>query len=771
MISGAEQAGRASSRFAAAIASYSGVTLLFCLALTLLAAGAIYNPFTGHLGLRINPSIGELLSASDPDNTYYEAIRERFGNDDTLVVAIERDDLWSAEGLADLRALSRRLESLDEVTGVLSLASALRVEAQADGVEIRPYLSQIPDDDAGRRALREDVLGSRLYGGSLVSSDGRMAAMIIQFREIPEERFIEERFDLEIKALAHDYSGSGEVWMAGTPHVKAETSGILLADLARQVPVILLLMFMFSAIATRSTLGTVVPVATLVVALIWTMGFVAAIGHELNIITTLIPPLVLIVGFAYVIHVVMAHWSAARAHGGEGAASRDLATRALEHSGFPVLLTAITTMAGFLSLQASPIDVVKQFGLLASAGVFAASLASLTFAPALLARARPPDPARGRALEDRLDGWAGRLGRWDVRQAPWILAAGAGIAIASVLGMLRIEVNTETIENFRPDAEVRRGFDAIAQRLEGGNSFYVVIEGEANSLKEPAVLRDIQALQGFLEAQPEVGGTTSIADYVSVLHRVFQGGDLAEERIPESARLVSQLLFFGPRDAIGTLVDGRYETAVIQVRTSASSSRDLADLTARIERQLAGLSDGLTGETTGGALLVTHTVDRISEGQTKSLGVAFGLILTILVIYFRSLRLGLLALVPNALPILFYFGFMGWSGISLNNATALMGSMALGIAVDDTIHFLVHYRRNQETLGDRAGAANAALAAVGRPVSYTTLVLCLGLLVIAQSDLETQASFGILGSLTLAFAWLIDVVFTPALCSRMPVKG
>jgi predicted RND superfamily exporter protein len=168
-------------------------------------------------------------------------------------------------------------------------------------------------------------------------------------------------------------------------------------------------------------------------------------------------------------------------------------------------------------------------------------------------------------------------------------------------------------------------------------------------------------------------------------------------------------------------------------------------------------------------VLLTRAADRISRDQALSLLTAGGVIGLVLVLYFRSLVVGLIALIPNVLPIALYFGAMGVAGVTLNNATALMGSIALGIAVDDTIHFLVHFRGLAQRTGDTRRAAKEALSEVGRPVTYTTLVLCLGMLVVATSELKTQAQFGALGAFTLAAAWAIDVVLTPALCSLIPL--
>nr|MDJ0849684.1 MMPL family transporter [Myxococcota bacterium] len=334
----------------------------------------------------------------------------------------------------------------------------------------------------------------------------------------------------------------------------------------------------------------------------------------------------------------------------------------------------------------------------------------------------------------------------------------------------RIEVNTEVIGNFRADAPVRLSYEAINEHLEGANTFYVMVESpQPGAFEEPANLHALAELQEWLVGQVEIGGATSMVDYLRVIHDGFLEGDGNGRRLPDSAELTAQLLLFGSNEELEKLVDPSRRTATIVVRSTSTASKDFADLASRIDARLAELPPPLSGRATGNAVLLTRAADRISRGQALSLIAAFAMIGLILMAYFRSFAVGALALLPNALPVAVYFGMLGLTGVTLNNATALMGSIVLGIAVDDTIHFLVHFRSLARRTGDRSRAAAAALAEVGRPVTYTTVVLCLGLLVVATSDLKTQAQFGALGAFTLGVAWAADVVLMPALCSLLPI--
>ncbi len=237
--------------------------------------------------------------------------------------------------------------------------------------------------------------------------------------------------------------------------------------------------------------------------------------------------------------------------------------------------------------------------------------------------------------------------------------------------------------------------------------------------------------------------------------------------LPQTASGVAQLLLFGGNEELDVLIDRAHRVITILVRSTTTETREFNQLARRIDARLSQLPASVSGYTTGNAILLTRAADRIASGQAKSLVLACGMIGLLLVLYFRSFRLGLVALVPNLVPVVLYFGLLGGLGITLNNSTALMGSIVLGIAVDDTLHLIVEYRRQLARHGDAAHALSEALAHVGRAITCTTLAICFGLLVIGGSELRNQAEFGFLGAATLAIAWIVDVTFTPALCWRL----
>jgi CRP-like cAMP-binding protein len=412
---------------------------------------------------------------------------------------------------------------------------------------------------------------------------------------------------------------------------------------------------------------------------------------------------------------------------------------------------------------------VREFGLLSVIGVGCAVAASLSFTPAALALLPAPRrlPPGSRAGFER---FFAALAHFDLTRRPLVFGTFAAIFALALFGATRIRIGTEQISKFPPDAPVRIHFEAVNQHLEGANPFSVVLESEArNAFLEPANLREIEALQAWLEAQPEIGGTTSLADYVKLLHRGFYENQPDRLAIPERRQLVSQLLLFGASPELRRFVEAGYRTTTIQVRARVIDSDDVEQLTRRIEERLGALPEGLEGRVTGTAVVFNRALDGIIRGQALSVAAALGTIYLILALLFLSLRIGLIALVPNAIPVAAYFGALGWSGVTLNPGTGLIAPMVLGIAVDDTIHYFARFIRDAKRLGDEERATAAALSSVGRPVTYTTAALCAGFLCLLFAEFRTQAEIGLLAAFSLAFAWVTDMVLTPALCSRVRI--
>ncbi len=755
------------------VVDHPGVVIALALLLALASLAVLVEPDGPRSRLVIDPSSEVLFPAGGDARRLYERSRRMLGGDDPIVVAVGFDDLFRRDNLERVRAITDALEGIDGVDRVLSLATAPNVRAVESDVVVDPFLQDLPQSPEELDALRDSLLRNPLYRGVLTSEDGRTTAFLVYLEDMSDQAFVRSGIDAKIAEAAELRAGEARIWLSGFPHFKASMNAALRRTLAIALPFVVLFIVGALYLAFRSLRGIVVPLTAIVLSLLNTCAGIVLLGGSLNVITTIVPPLILTLGFAYTMHVLFDYYAVLRRRADSGAPpaeSREVVKEALHEVSVPVLITGITTAAGFLALTISPIPAIHQFGIYSLMGVAITVAASLLVAPALLATLPLPHALPAEGATDRLDALARSLARVAVRRRPVVIGVAIFVLVLCVAGATRIHVASRFIDSFKRSSPVRQDFEAINARLGGANAIQVLLEAESrNALLEPDTARAVHGFQAWLEEQPEVGRVSSYVDYLMLLNRAFHDDDPAHFAIPDRARLSSQLLFLGASDESGRMLDAEGRIANLTVMSRVSDSGQVRDLVARMQERLAALPAGVRSDVTGNMVLVSSAVNQAARGQWESLLFAFAIIYGVLALLFTSIRVGLIALLPNALPIAAYFGVLGFSGIALNTSTALVGCLALGIAVDDTIHYFARFSQEARRLGDELEATRATLRGLIHPVTYTTLGLCFGFLVLTLTELRPQIEFGALAAFTLAAAWAVDVTLSPALCAKLRI--
>jgi predicted RND superfamily exporter protein len=748
------------------VSRHTWLTIILFAILTALAVTAIVDPLTGRLRLEIDPSANRLIAADQPAKIFYDQTRRIFGSDETLVIAVAAADVFTPEVFNSVARMTQRISAIEAVHDVISLANAVDIRSVEDGLDISPFASGLEDGTVTLAGIRERVLNNPVYAGNLVSRAGDATALVIYFNDISDFEYIRGGIHDRIKQIIEEERGSSEIFITGTPFFKVAMADILIKDLLQTPPLITVILVIILALSFRSVIGVVAPLLTVGIGVILTLGTIAALGYSLSMISVLVPPLLMILGFTYAVHVTSEYHQLRK----QPETGLPIIDQTLQHMTLPVTLTGLTTIAGFIALMANPIDAVQEFGIFAAIGVVYISILSITFTPALL---KVMDrKTSGTATEDAatrsFDRFVDRIALFDLKHRNAIFVVAVIMFVLALAGIARINVSTESITNFASDSEVRRGFDFVNEKLGGANSFYIVIEGnQRDTFKEPANLQQLQQLQSWLVEQPEIGGTLSIADYLMLINQAFNDNDPAFYSIPDNKRLITQLLFLSASEELDRIVDSRYQTTNLVVRSSVINSDRMTDLIERIQARLAELPGHLKATVTGNPVLISQTLSDIIVGQARSVGLALLFVYLILAVMFMSQRIGFVALLPNILPVTVYFGSLGFFGISLNPSTSLIAPMVLGIAIDDTIHYFSRFNREVHQHANDRKATLLAMKAVGRPVTLTSVGLCLGFLVLMNSELRMQAQVGIMASYALAIAWLCDFMLTPALCATV----
>ena len=736
----------------------------------LLSLGALLlcvDPLTLQPRLQIDPSIEHLLPAGDEDREIFDRVRQNFGDGDAIIVAVKFGKVLTRENLDKIAQLTLRYKNLPDVSNVFSLATAPNLLAQGDDLEVSSFTEQAARDPALIAGFARQITTNPLYKGTLVSDDGSAASFAILLNQVSEQDFLQRKYPDQIRQITREVAGDAEVWITGTPVGRAATTTALINTIKFTIPAVFIVILLLLLVAYRSLRSMLTAAATVGVALLWTMAAAAALEMPINLVTAIVPPLVITLGLSYSIYLLAAYFSAHQ--------QKDLKTPAertawlIGRSGIGLALSAGTTVASFMALLLNALPAIKHFAILASIGSAFGVLLSLTFMPSMLALIG--GGSRKKPLgEIKFAHWAKTLAAFDLKWQSWIIAIALILIPLDLIFATRIHAGSEYIRSFDEQSQVRRDFEAINSAFNGANLISVLIETHvADALTDPDRVRDIESLQKWLAEQPEVGSVVSYVDHLKLINQSLNNNNHEFFRIPNDASAIKQLLVFGGGDQIKSVIDSRFQTALLSIRINVDASVPIAALVKRIEEKLTTLPQPMNAHVTGSPVLATRTVNEIAAGQLESITLATLGIWLLLTFMFTSARAGFLALLPTVVPVAIYFGTLGLLDISLSPTTCLIACIVIGIAVDDTIQFLARFNADAHETASESSAVKSALATVLRPITLSTVALCLGFLVFTGSELKTQVQFGLLSAFTLFVAWIMNITLTPALSSRLRI--
>jgi hydrophobe/amphiphile efflux-3 (HAE3) family protein len=711
---------------------------------------------------RIDSSVGTLVDPDNPAVRYYEETRRIFGSDEIDIVLIAADDVFTPAALGKLKMLSDRLAAIKGVAKVSSLATERTLMANEEGdIDNSLLMEKVPADPREISALREAVFKNPLFVDNLVSGDGKAATILLTYEPMPDAEFAASGIHDEIERVVAEARGPEQIFFTGIPTLKVRSAQLMRSDILTFGPICFVVICAVLLAAFRTARGMLLPALTTAVGVVWTVGLMGYFDVPIDIGTIVLPTLLIAVGNAYAMHIVSRYYEEAEA----GGDARDRTRRAVQHLGIPVLVTALTTVLGFASLVVYRISAIRHLGIFAVFGITVLFLLAMTFTAALLAVLRvsegpKTDQPESRWMADAMD----RLGRFDMRHPVAIVVVSAVVFVVFGVGILFMQVETSYISYFPEDSPIRTATRAIGEHLGGGQmTFMVAIDGPGdNSIVRVDTLQRIAALQDFIDRLPGIDKTTSLVDFLKLLNRAFHDDDPQWFRLPASDAAVEQYLLLLDPEAIRGVVNAEYSRSAIFVRSSLDSSAAMADAIHRIERYARdSFPPEFRVQPTGTAVLLDRTADDLSSGQLQSVVTALAVVLGVLSIQFLSLRFGLVAMVPNLIPIVAFFGILGWCGISLSLATAMIASISLGIGVDEAVHLLAEFNHHVRKHADQKQAVLAAMRTVGPPVIYNTAALVLGFLVLYWSNFIPLRQFGWLSALNVLVSLVADLVLLP----------
>ena len=702
------------------------------------------------LSLRVDASAEGVLLDDDPDRARRDFARAIFGTlDEVIVVMVEAPNVYAPGTIAALRRLTDALAAVPGVAEVLSLTN-LELPTGGRGMVLAPLagtaLVPVPADALRRRAKRMPILTD-----NLVSADGRAAAVNVLLQEYGGDGAALARVVEGIRRAAEGYGGPGRVTVAGIPVTKVAIADLMHRDLIRLTPATIFLIGVLLLATFRSARGVFLPLLAIGAGEVMALGFASFTGRTVSVVSVVIPSVVLAIGCTYAVHLFPALSEESRRIRTQGA----------------VFLSALTTVVGFLSLLTSRIHTIRDHGIFAAIGVTCMYASAFLLLPALDAifpgevRDRAPNLTGTRALR--------RLAEGVIARPRAILAGALILTLLMLAGLLRVRVETDYLSYFRPSHPLPREINRVNDRLSGAVPMMVLVDtGQDLALQDPAMLRSIVLFQRAVEKIPGIKKTVALPDVLSLVHRAMQGEEVERLWIPEDAGEAAQLMQLielgGRKQAIAHYVDDSRRIANVYVRANLVSSRDLSRAIARIRQEgRAIFGEAVSVVPTGMMIVLNKTSGTIARGIVSSLLLALGVITLLMILHLRDWKLGLLAMVPNLLPIAVLFGVMGAMGVTLSTGTSIAASIALGMIVDETIHFLGAYRARREAGLDAEAALREVFEQVGPPIVWSAGILTAGFAVLVLSSFLPLVYLGIFMAVTIAVSLLSDLLVLPAL--------
>ncbi len=749
-------------------------------AVTVASLFAVAHPSAPGGGLTLDASEEPLLPAHDPArDVYAEAVRN-FGEDDVMVIGMETADVFTTAALEAVKRISDAIRRLPGVRSTDSLinATAFQYAPSENVVRIDPLIDEIPTDARALAGLRARTLADRIYPKTLVARDGRTAAVNVSFRSMTDGEFVAAALDDSIAAiLAGESTPERRFFVTGRQHVKARAADIMLHDLVRLLPIAVLVGMMTAWLSTGSLRAGLVPVGVALTATIWTFGTLAALGEPLNLITIVLGPMLLAMSAVYGVQVLARYdLLAAEIRDAPRAAADCIRDVAL-----PEMISGVTTIIGFASLMVAPQPAIRDFALYSIFGVSAMQLIAVTGLPALLAMLPlPPVTAEGeaqpaapmRVLARAIDVFLARTATFATTW-PTTILIGWGVLVAAAAAVIpNTVVDTDYLSFFDARSDVRLDFERASERLVGAAPIYIMVTGQGEgAFREPANVQALERLQHLVDGVPGVSATLSIVDFLASMNRAYEAGAAEAERVPATREEISDFLFMIPKAKLRRFANANQSRVNLLVRTAASGSAAVGALHQRLDAAIAAadLPPELTAVVTGSTVVFAEASDSIAGNQLAAMVLSAGSILLLMVISLRSFPVGLVAMAPNVGPVVVFFGLLGVGLADLSLPTSLIGSVALGIALDDTAHYIVNYQRMRADGMTAADAAARCLRELGLPIVTTSLMLIAGYLVLMLSGFATIRQFGWLSALTIWICLWGDLLMLPALLARTRV--
>lgn len=722
-------------------------------------------------------STARYFVAGDPTLAEYDTLLDLFGDNEYLLVGIEAapgaDDVFSPEAVDALWQISEFLEFHPYVTQLRSLTNYQYLSGDSYSLSteyLLPDADTLADDPQAVEQVKQTLREERLALGTLITEDFRhtRVAARVEYREETSEHKVELVQDLYafIEEQGLDSASTYRLHLSGYPLVNERFETVSAEDTGRLIPIMIVVMVAILYLSFRSIVATILPWVVIAsgLLLLLELQYYLGIPHT-TIDNSALAPTLIIIGIGITVHVLLEFFRCF----GSGKDGQTAARETIRHIWLPACFTAVTTSAGFLALSVTRILPIREFALLGAIGPLLLFLFSLTVLPAMLSYVKRLPAHTGEVMEN---GFVSRFTRkvpdFTFRNRNSILIAGLAIIAFSMWNLPNAQVDNNYVTLFKSDSQTRQDIEYFDEEFRGMMTLDIILDsGSEEGIKAPEFLQEMERMQDWLSTHDKLGKVNSLVDYLKEINQAMNDDDPAHYELPDSRELTAQFLLLydsaGANEDLSDIksFDNRYTRMVVPVINMPASEMhaELNSISDYMSSNYASLNPVLTGT------MVLYTVQDVytSEGMVQSFLVALVVITLFFIVLFRSVRYGLLSIIPSVMPILLAASIAGFLGIYLDQSAVIVFAMTMGIAVDDAIHVMSRYLKVRRSGGSSRHAVQRAMNESGRAVVFSSMVLVFGFSVLCFGSFTTVIYVGLFGSIIMFLALLGDMIFLPAI--------
>ena len=738
-----------------------GLTLIFLLA---------------GLRLRVVTDFEAFFLPGDPDLQAYEELKKSFGSDEFVLVAYEAGQgVFAPEALDEVRALTDSLEKAQYVAQVISLTNAKEFRAGRDGMP-----AQIPIVPPGEltnlivMGIQAKIDANPFYKNFLVSSNGKATFLLVHMKNPRNENFVRLKMTEEVEKAIEPLD-KGNIHIAGTPIYLTALYRLILENMIWLGGIAVVLVVGLLWLSMRSLWGVLVPLSIMSLSILWNLGIFGLFGAPITIASSVVVPILVAISVTGSIYFLLLYTDLQR----RGMKPEAALKETMVHIIPPGFFANVTTALGFLTLVTAQVLPVVQTGLYTSVGIMLSYLLTITLIPVLVSyfphasvrpASREAEEAReGRGIVEFLD----RLCRFNLKHPVALTVFWGAVTAVAVYGISMIRVETNPLTFFKKGSPIARNHEFFEKELGGTLPFEFVVKGNKGDFRRLDAYPNLDRLEKFLEAEPALHGVVGTPDVIREVNAAMTGKraiPFDPDEFNQETRLVDLARNYMP--LVGRFVDPNWQEARFTARIQAMTSNDLDWLLRRVEKYAKdNLAPQFEYKPSGIVKLLANMIDKLVWSQVTSFGMQIVLLWLCCLLFLRDWKLATLAIVPNVIPIVITLGVMGSAGIELNVATIMMPSIACGIAVDDTLHFMGDFHARWKGGQDWDEAIRSTLHFRGRAFIYTAFVLMAGFGILLVSRLLPAAHFGLISVVAIGSALVVELLLTAALLTLARPKG